>query len=760
MIFILIFNLVFNSFLLAQQINNIQITGNKKVSNDAIYDKLINKVGQELNNKVFRVEIQNIYDLGFFEEVAIYFNKSTNTLEYKLKEKPIVTSIIFKGNNEISNEDLEKELTFKPYTVLNIDEIRRSKQKLLKFYEQKGYYLASIREELNEIDTKDDIEAGDTSFELIFNISENSKITVQKITFIGNKNISDNEIKEILMIKEKTPFSWMSGSGSYIESAVDADKERLAYFYTTKGYPAVKVAGPITFVSPDKKFIYLSYNIEEGSKYLFGNIEVNADDYIFTKEELDEKIVLKPGEIYNSMEIRRQMIEFQNLYGDKGYAFTNVIPLMNYNETDKTVDLVFKIDKGNLAYFNEINIVGNNKTRDKVIRRELRVKEGELYNFSKLELSKTRIRSLGYFEDVVFHQYSVKDKDGNFREDSLNIEIRLKERESTGQFMISAGYSTYEGFLMMATIQEENFFGYGQRIMLSANISSLQNTFMISFFDPYIFDTDWSGGIDIYRTKRYVRGYNTTTFGFQTKVGYSIAVFTKAYITYKLEDRTTRWKDNLSKLFNEEVENGITSSTILSIVRDERDDRLIPSKGNYDKVSLELAGLGGDKNFYRLILDKRYYHPIIWDVVFRARLMYGFIKPYNNQALPISENFLMGGIDTLRGYDYLTIGPQENDNDGNPFVIGGTNQILFNTEIELPLIPEANIKAVLFFDAGSVFNSIDSEFTLSHPLRYDWGFGFRWRSPIGPLRFEWGFPIDRRQGESKTVFQFSIFPSF
>jgi len=748
------------SFLSSQDIKRIKISGNKKVSNEAIFEKILNKEDNALNTNTFRVEIQNIYDLGFFEDVAIYFDSSTNTLEYRLKEKPIVTNIVFKGNSEISSEDLEKELTFKPYTVLDIDEIRKTKLKLLKFYEQKGFYLASIKEELNELSNSSDIELEDTSLELVFNISENSKITVQKITFIGNKNINDNEIKEILMIKEKTPFSWMSGSGSYIESAVDADKERLAYFYTTKGFPLVKVTGPITFVSPDKKFIYLSYTIEEGEKFLFSNIDVNTDDYIFTKDELEEKIFLKKDELYNSMEIRRQMIEFQNLYGDKGYAFTNVVPLMNYNQEEKTVDIVFKIDKGNLAYFNEINVIGNNKTRDKVIRRELRVKEGELYSFSKLELSKTRVRGLGYFDDVVFYQYPVKEKDGKVREDLLNIEIRLKERQSTGQFMISAGYSTYEGFLMMATIQEENFFGYGQRIILSANISKLQNTFMISFFDPYIFDTDWSGGVDIYRTKRYVRGYDTTSFGFQTKAGYSIAEFTKAYITYKLEDRNTNWRDNLNDIFNEKTENGVTSSAILSIVRDERDDRLIPSKGNYDKISFELAGIGGDKNFYRLMLDKRFYHPIIWDVVFRARAMYGYIKAYNNQNLPISENFLMGGIDTLRGYDYLTIGPSVKDTNDNYYTIGGTNQILFNTELELPLIPEADIKAVLFFDAGSVFNNIDSEFKLSHPLRYDWGFGLRWRSPIGPLRFEWGFPIDRQEGESKTVFQFSIFPSF
>lgn len=760
--FYLILSLTLSSNALAINILKVEISGNKKVSNEAILDKLSNKVGSEFKEDIVREEIQKIFDLGFFDDVTVSYEEEKEgiTLKYKLLEKPIVSSIVFKGNKDVEKDDLQKELTFKPYTVLNVEEIRKSKIKLLKFYEQKGYYLASIKEVLKSVPASKEAEDGEENLEITFNVAENSKITVEKISFIGNKEISDEELKNILIIKEKTPFSWFTGGGSFLESAVDSDKERLAYYYTTKGFPQVKVFGPITHITPDKKWIYLSYSVEEGDKYTLGKLNVSSNDAIFSEQELLDKLVIKDGDDYNSMEVRRQMVEYQNLYGDKGYAFTNVIPMMDFDEVSKAVNLNFKIDKGRKVYFGEINIVGNKKTRDKVIRRELRVAEGSLYNFSKLELSKNRVKSLGFFDDVVFYQYSAKDKDGNKKDDLLNLEIRLKERDSTGQFMISAGYSTYEGILFMATIQEENFFGYGQKIVLSANISSLQNTFMISFYDPYIFDTEWTGGVDIYRTKRYVRGYNTTTFGSQMKIGHSIGEFTKAFITYKIEDQTTAWDKKLDEYFSDKKDNGVTSSGIFSIIRDERNDRLIPTDGGYDKISFEVAGAGGDKNFYRLILDKRYYKPIIWDFVFRTRLMYGVVKPYNGQELPNIEKFLIGGIDTLRGYDYLSVGPEVEASDGTMYALGGTNQILFNSELELPLIPEANIKAVLFFDAGSVFNSIASDFSLSHPLRYDWGFGFRWRSPIGPLRFEWGFPIGRREGESSSVFQFSIFPSF
>jgi len=759
LLIILSINIICVSSLFAEPVTKITIRGNKRITADAVKAKMIQKEGAEYREELVRQDIKNIYSLGYFDNIDAYKDVSSKGVElvYEVKEKPIVSSIVFEGNSEIESEDLKKQVTIKEYTVLDVAAIKKAKAQLLKYYEEKGYYLASIKDELRPAPKDPEAEEGkDTYLELVFKISENSKIKVDRITILGNKNISDEELKNIMETKEKGPFSFISESGNYRESIVDIDRERIGFYYTTKGYPHVQVTGPITHVTPDKKWIYLTYSVSEGEKYDFGEVSFKTDDVLFTEEELREELEIKPNTLYNSMQVRAQIVKYEDMYGDKGYAFTNVVPIPTYNEEKKTADLLFEIDKGRKVYFGKFKVSGNTKTRDKVIRRELRVNEGELYNHSRKELSRDKIMALGFFDDVVFNQYTPKGG----KPDVVNIDIQVKEKASTGQFMVSAGYSTYEGFIVMMQVQENNFLGRGQVATLRASLSKLSKLYYVSFYDPYFLDSNWGWGVDLYRESREATAFTTVRTGFDTRFGYPLTDFAKIYTMYKLEHDKTTWIDTLSNIFDPNVENGFTSSATLTFEHDRRNDRLNPIKGVYNAISTEVAGLGGNKDYVKTIIDNRFYHPLFWNIVFKTRLMIGNIFGYGGKPLPYSERFLMGGIDNLRGYEYLSLGPQVIDTTGKSYAVGGKNELLFTAECEFPIVSNVGIKGVVFFDGGNSYNTMGPGFRTDVPLRSNWGLGFRWNSPMGQLRFEWGVPISRKPNEDRSVFQFMIGPSF
>ncbi|MFH1223296.1 MAG: outer membrane protein assembly factor BamA, partial [Pseudomonadota bacterium] len=663
------------------------------------------------------------------------------------------------GNSDIDKEDLEKQINIKTYTVVDIAAIKKARAALLKYYEEKGFFLASIKDELRPAPKDPEAETDDSYLELVFKISENSKIKVDKITILGNKHISDEELKNIIETKEKGPFSFISGSGNYRESIVDIDRERIGFYYTTKGYPHVQITGPITHVTPDKKWIYLTYSVTEGEKYDFGEVMLKTEDVLYTEEELREELKLKPGDVYNSMQVREQIIKYEDMYGDKGYAFTNVVPVPTYNEDKKTVDFLFDIDKGRKVYFGKFKISGNTKTRDKVVRRELRINEGELFNHSRKELSREKIMALGFFDDVVFNQYTPKAKDGS-TPDVVNIDVQVKEKASTGQFMLSAGYSTYEGFIIMAQIQENNFLGRGQTVTLRASLGKLSKLYYLSFYDPYFLDSSWGWGMDLYRESREATAFTTVRTGADMRFGYPIADFSRIYMMYKLEHSKTNWISTLSNIFDPNVENGYTSSVTFTLEHDRRNDRLNPIKGLYNAISSEVAGLGGNKDFVKTVIDNRFYQPLFWNIVFKTRLLIGNISGFAGKPLPYSERFLMGGIDTLRGYEYLSLGPQVYDTTGRAYAVGGKNELLYTAECEFPIVSDVGIRGVAFFDAGNSYNNFGPGLRTDVPLRSNWGLGFRWNSPMGQLRFEWGVPISRKPNEDRTVFQFMIGPSF
>lgn len=756
----------------AQSITDIIITGSKKIEKEAIIARLVSKVGDTYSEKNIAEDIKSVFKMGFFVEIEVSKDSVQGgiVLEYKVVEKPTISEIIFEGNEDVSTEDLEAQIPIKPYEILNHAKIKEAVIKLEKFYEEKGFYLVNIEPRVEEVKE-------DESVKIKFSITESDKVKVKKITIVGNNKLKDSYLKPLLLIKEAGFFTAISSSGSFKQEAFERDIAALKFIYWNQGYIQVKVDRPLITVTPDKKSIYITYHIEEGEQYSVGEIDFSGD-LLFDKSELLEAVKIKDNGIFSVEVMQKDIADLQAKYGDLGYAFANVIPRYDVVEKDRIVNLRFDFEKGNKVYFGTINVVSNTKTRDKVVRRELKIREGELYNETRKRQSQENIQRLGFFEEVNFKTSTPPE-----RPDELNIEIVVKER-NTGQLQLTAGYGNVQGLSIGGSIQQNNFRGLGQTLGARIDATKNRQDYSLSLTEPYIYDTKWSAGFDVFYTENKERiNYDNRVTGAAVRFGHPVwGDEVRAYIRYKL-DKTDLFANDFTDplLFPLDTARGTRSSATLTLEYDTRNDRFSPSKGVLADISYEFAGLGGDLKYQELSTHLRFYKNVFLDVVWRNNLAFSMLQSLNDNEVPFTQRYQMGGAYTLRGFGSGTVGrrlfsqyryDQIGTNDGNPFysptisneerlkrsnlIFGGTKQMIYQTELQYPLIKEAGLNGVFFYDIGQAEDEIINTKFVS-----DVGLGFRWQSPLGLLRFEWGYPVNSDDLDRDSVnFEFSIGPPF
>ncbi len=723
-------------------VSKISIQGNKKIETDAIRVKLKTLVGQPLSSDFIRDDVRALFKMGYFYDVQVEQSRALEGAEliYRVVEKPSMVEILYEGNDEINDDDLATASGLKPYEIFDMARVKESTAKMLKTYEEKGFFLAKIEPEIS------DVQKGE-SVKVVFRIQENEKVKVKKITFLGNRNLPDGQLKGRMMTQEGGFFSWVSGSGSYKQDVFDRDVQILSYIYFNEGYVQVKVDRPQVYITPDKRGVYITIRVEEGDQFSVGSVDFSGD-LLFTKDELFESTEIQHAGIFVYETLQKDLRALQAKYGDLGYAFANIIPRTTVREKEKLVDITFEIDKGNKVYFGEINVAGNTKTRDKVVRRELKIREGELYHETRRRESLENVKRLGFFEEVNFNTSTPPDKP-----DILNVEINVKER-NTGSIQIGAGYSTYSNFIFNGRVDQTNLFGKGQKLGMSVDLSSKTSSYNLNFTEPYFYDTTWSVGFDAFQTIRSSTAYKETRSGGAVRFGHPLAEYLMGYIRYR-NDYTEIELDQLTdrRLYPVETANGVTSSATFILEYDRRDDSFSPTKGMANTFWVEYAGLGGHKRFTQGQDSLRVYKKLFWDVVLRNNFTYGFIAAPDGKEPPFNELFLLGGANSLRGYRWFSVGKRRSSSDGRSLPFGGTQKFIYNGEFEFPLIREAGVKGVLFYDTGMA-----DDILFVNEFKHDAGFGFRWFSPIGPLRFEWGFPFGRRADldEGPVNFEFSI----
>ncbi|MEW6058195.1 MAG: outer membrane protein assembly factor BamA [Bdellovibrionota bacterium] len=727
-------------------IKEIRVEGNKKIERDAILAKIKSKIGDQANRQTIADDIRAVHSLGYFNDITVDYE--AGVLKFIVKERPTIVKIDFEGNDQISSSDLKEVIKLKEYSILDINKVKEDIALIQKHYEDKGFYLARVSYEERTTANPDEVE-------LIYKVSDFDKVRIKEIKFINAKRFDEEKLKSILRnTKEGNFFSWISGSGNFRDTAFKQDLQVLTYFYLNEGYVKFRYENPVVTVSDDKRWLFISIYVEEGERYNVGEIDFGGD-LLFEKEELHRAAEMDTGQVFSIQKRNDDIQRLTEKYQDLGYAFVNVIPKMNINDETRIVDIRYDFEKGNLVHFGEVNVIGNSKTRDKVIRRELRVREGELYHGTRLRQSRERVERLGFFApgEVVFNQVTRKDK-----KDVVDLEISVKER-STGTVTVGMGYGSIQKFFLTGQVAEINLFGRGQSLSLSGQYAADKRSRSLSlgFTEPYFLDTLWSAGFDIFLVSFPIPGrYLQFKRGFDLKFGHPIQDDLNAYVTYKFENlQLDEIRYDIDPEIDPSADRGNLSSIGLSVVHDKRNNRFETTKGHYQSLASEFAGVGANKHFAKLISEGRLYFPLFDDMTFRTKAEIGHIFQTTDRPIPPAEKFYLGGPNNLKGYETFTVSPTSAR--GTP--LGGSSEFLYIAELEMPLIKEAGVKFVMFYDMGNSYPSFEDLIEV-RSLKKDVGFGFRWFSPIGPLRFEWGFPIAPKANESNVVFNFFIGPPF
>lgn len=750
------------------KITALEVQGQKRLEKDAVLGKVTSQVGAPLDRETVRADILALFETGYFESVDVTFDQGV--LKYIVQEKPVLAELTFEGNKELKAEELQEASGYKTFEIFNQGKLKESIDKMLKLYEDKGFYLVKIEPKITQAESSDRVS-------LSFTVTENEKVRVKTIHFIGNQKLSDDYLKGRLATQEEGYFTAISGSGQFKQDAFERDTQILRFLYYNLGYVKARVDRPTVALTPDRLGLYITFRVEEGEQYKVGDVDF-AGDLLFSTEKLKETAKIDDSEIFAYDQLQKDLSELQALYGDLGYAYANVIPRNKFNDKDKIVDLVFEFDKGNKVKFGRISVIGNSKTRDKVLRRELKIFEGELYHETKRRQSLENIQRLGFFEEVNFRTSTPLNDP-----DLMDVEIVVKER-NTGQIQVGAGYSTATGLALQGSVQQTNFRGLGQNLGVSLQLSDQYSQYDVSFTEPYYNDTDWSVGGRVFRNETSGRlDYDENKTGAGVFASYPIAEFLRAGVNYTYSAaRLKSVKDGNGVvltddlLFPLDTASGDAGLVGVSLEYDSRNDRFRPNKGIFSRLAYSHSGLlGGNLNYYKASADYRFFKNLFWDVTWRNNFAYARIESTENgKAAPFNELYVLGGPYTLRGYRFSTVGLRKfsqkladrfqlappagsglSASEANiraNRVFGGEQQLLYQTELMFPLIREAEMYGVAFYDMGAADDELNSDKFFS-----DWGFGIRWFSPLGPLRFEWGFPIDRdRVYHEASVFEFSI----
>lgn len=738
-----------------EKLAEIRIQGNHRIESAAILNVIKLHAGDTLDIDKTDADIRAIYKLGHFQDVTVLKEESDKgtVLVYSVVEKAIVREITFVGNKELTTEKLKEALEFRQNSVFSAKDLAKSVAKIKKMYGDEGYYLAEI-----ETQTKP---SPPSDLAVTLTVNEGEKILIKDIRLDGNKAFSDSKLKGIMETKEKWFMSWLTGSGTYKEEVLKNDALVLADHYLNNGYINIKVGEPTVKLNEAKNSLDVHIGITEGEQYRIGEIGFKGD-LIDPAANLQKKLKSEPGQIFNRSTLRTDIGVLTDVYGDKGYAFATINPQTRLDNDKKTVDMTFDIEKGELVSIERINIGGNPKTRDKVVRREMRITENGLYSASGIKRSKQNLMNLGYFEEA--NIATAKGSASN----KLNVNVDVKEKP-TGTFSIGGGYSSLDGFIGQGSVQQANFLGLGLKANLSASIGGSSQTYALGLTDPYFMDTKWTLGGDIYRSERDYDDYIRRLTGADIKLGYPISDSVGTFLMYKYETKdifepSPAWQTAHDTIGNDTYPIGTTttSSVYSSITHNNTDYRMDPSTGLINSFSFEYAGLGGDNKYARVITDHTLFHPLYKRLIASTKLTLGYAGEIG-QPIPIDEKFYLGGIYSLRGYKSRSVSPTKNqlikDNYGNNTIerlyMGGSKEVFGNVELTFPLLPEAGLKGVLFFDYGNSFNDSSAVFDT---MLMSYGYGIRWASPIGPLRLEYGIPINpRAEIDSKSGrLEFSI----
>ncbi len=719
-------------------IASIALEGNEIIDTGAILRKISSTAGDPYDPAALREDLKAIYAMGFFDDVQIDVTDSQQGKKviFRVVEKPTVSSITFTGLAELEEKDIREVVTIKQNTILNPTGVNAAAEAIKALYKTEGFYNTDV--------TADITYPTPSTAAVTFDIDEGEKIFIKEINFQGNNSFDDDDLEDVLETTTKGWFSWLTDSGLLNRDILSQDAARIIAFYHNNGFLEARVGEPI--VSQEGKWLYVTFVIEEGPRFKVGTVDLTGD-LITDERTLLELLSIRDEEFLSRKTLRDDIIKITDYYSEFGYAFAEVRPDINKSAGGGRVDITLNIYRGDLVYINRVIIKGNSRTRDNVIRRDIQVTEGGVFNTKELRATSQKLQRLDFFEEINVNP------EPTLEPDKMNIVVDVTEK-STGQFSIGAGYSSVDDVIVMGEISENNLFGRGHRLALSANLGGSSSRYNLSWTNPRLNDTQISMGIDLFDWEREFDDYTKESIGGALRFGHPLWEHWRMYESYGYSDSTlTDVSDDASFIIRESQNVPVTSSVRVAFIRDTRDRLFGATEGSRNSIAIEYAGgpLAGDAQFTAVELESSWYFPAPFGTIFHLVGSVGQVWENETDKLPVYERFYLGGINTIRGYKYGKVSPIDPETGDR---IGGDRMWYVNTEIVVPVFKEQGVFGVVFFDIGDSMAE-DEELT-TNDIAKATGLEFRWLSPIGPFRLVWGYNLDPKNDEPESVWDFSI----
>ncbi|MFW6388453.1 MAG: outer membrane protein assembly factor BamA [Desulfohalobiaceae bacterium] len=725
--------------LAGQRIAEIEIQGNEYLDQDAILNRLSLRVGDPYAKQQLSQEIKRLFDSGFFQDIQVHAEQTPEgqRVVFQVQERPLIREIKIKGAEELKEKEILEIMQVESGDMLNPRLIKEDLSRISELYRKEGYYRAEAEYSQTEVKPG--------QIDLIIELEENEKQYIREIDIQGAEKISPGKLKKKLALKERGFFSWITGRGVLKEELLDRDAAALEVYYTNQGFVDAQVGQPQ--VEYTQEGIQITFQVQEGPRYKVGQVDFSGDivedeQTLYDLIQLDD--LAQEDDYFDRSILQEDRQNLEEFYANQGYAFAEAgIDLQKNSETN-TLNVTYRLQKRQKVHIRRLQISGNHKTRDNVIRREMLLAEGDQFQGRALTQSKQRLQRLGHFKNVDIESIPTQEPD------LMDLKVQVEE-QPTGSFSLGAGYSSIDNVFFTGQIQEDNFLGKGYTLGFKGSISSKSSQYQFSFWNPHVRDSRLGAGFDAYSTSREYNAYDLERTGARAKFAYSIGNYTRLHWNYELEEYTIDEVDPNASWQIKDIEGeNWSSSAEVRTVRNTTDRSFAPTQGTKNILSVENSGgvLGGDDNFIKTKLENSYYKTLFWKLVFHWHFELGYLFENKDDRVPDHERFYLGGIRSVRGYEYQDI--SSFDEQGRE--IGGYKSFFNNLELVFPLAEDMGLLGVLFFDAGNVWGKDTSpEFDFYKSV----GAGIRWNSPMGPLRLEYGYPLDDLKGNDGR-FEFTV----
>lgn len=719
----------------------IVVEGTQRIEPETVRSYMLIKEGDPLDPERVNESLKGLYSTGLFSDVTL--RREGEVLFVRVVENPIINRIAFEGDKELEEETLRNEVQLRPRIVYTRTRVQNDVKRILDLYRRTGRFAATVEPKV--------VQLPQNRVDLVFEIDEGQPTGIRRISFIGNRDFSDRALREIIQTSETRWYRFLSSDDTYDPDRLTFDRELLRRHYLRNGYADFRVVSAVAELTPDRKDFFITFTIEEGKRYRFNVLAIESKIKDVKPAAIQPVVEIEKGDWYDSEAVDDTVIALSNAVGELGFAFVAVLPSVKRDRKKRTIDINFVVQEGPRVFVERIDIGGNVRTLDKVIRREFQIVEGDAFNSTKLRRSRTRIQNLGFFSRV-----DVNNIPGS-EADKTVIKVDVAEK-STGELSVGAGFSSQNGPLVDLSIRERNLLGKGQDLRASVTLAAEQQNFDVGFTEPYFLDKELSFGVDgFHSASSNVSEFEFISTGARVRLGYVLAEDLRHSVRYTFRrDEVTDVENDASVFIQAEEGADFVSVVGQDITYDRRNSRLEPTDGYIVRLSNDLAGLGGDIAFFKARLTSSYYYAIAPNWVISTRGDVGYVTGIGDDDVRINDRFFLGG-DKLRGFDNGGVGPRDVSTDdalGGKFVYSGSVELTF----PLGLPKQLGVNGALFTDAGSLtdldFDDPVIEDTAS--IRWSAGVGIAWRSPFGPVRLDFAVPIVKEDFDETENFRFNF----